>query len=488
MRKARLAIIKLILASLAVALPVGALSEVLGEADAVEVAEEPAGAFEIVGHEPLSNRGMNAALAIHGDYAYVGSRTDGKLGNVNEAGIMVVDISDPANLEVVHEMGPPSEANPGESSRELRVWQSQEILVVLHTNCSPLIHVCQPQNRNLFRFYDVSGDKGAEPELIVELHRDTHEFFLWEDPFDPEYALVFGGSAGRQMQVWDISPVLDGQEPVTLWEGDHGYSSGGAHSLSVSNDGTTGFLALLTGGFAAVDFSDFPNRVENPEPRHITPDDARPTWPGAGAHSAVKLWGKDWVYVSDEVYGEAARALGPHGCPWGWARMVDITDPEAPSVEAEYRLEENDEDFCFMDTPRPFTSFSAHNPTQTPNIVFSSWHSGGMQAIDVSDPANPTQLAELRPDPLPYVTQEDPMLSAGLDKVVMWSYPIISDGIIYVADLRNGLYALRYTGPFEDEVAGITFLEGNSNLGDALCFEPVSSPDHDEELFLPAHC
>src|ERR687890_792553 len=33
------------------------------------------GKFKEVGHEPLRNRGMNAALAVHGDYAYVGSRT-----------------------------------------------------------------------------------------------------------------------------------------------------------------------------------------------------------------------------------------------------------------------------------------------------------------------------------------------------------------------------------------------------------------------------
>jgi hypothetical protein len=35
-------------------------------------------------------------------------------------------------------------------------------------------------------------------------------------------------------------------------------------------------------------------------------------------------------------------------------------------------------------------------------------------------------------------------------------------------DIRNGLYILRYTGPHADEVAGVRFLEGNSNLGDAL--------------------
>ena len=65
------------------------------------------------------------------------------------------------------------------------------------------------------------------------------------------------------------------------------------------------------------------------------------------------------------------------------------------------------------------------------------------------------------------------MLSAGQDKVAMWSYPIIRDGLIYVTDIRNGLYVLKYTGPHSSEVDDIEFLEGNSNLGDALLFEPV---------------
>jgi hypothetical protein len=64
------------------------------------------------------------------------------------------------------------------------------------------------------------------------------------------------------------------------------------------------------------------------------------------------------------------------------------------------------------------------------------------------------------------VALEDPALSRGPNKVVMWSYPIIRNGLIYVTDIRNGLYVLRYTGPHADEVMGTTFLEGNSNLGD----------------------
>ena len=49
---------------------------------------------------------------------------------------------------------------------------------------------------------------------------------------------------------------------------------------------------------------------------------------------------------------------------------------------------------------------------------------------------------------------EDPRLSVDPDtgrheKVVMWSYPIVKDGLIYVIDLRNGLYVLKYRGDFE---------------------------------------
>ena len=38
----------------------------------------------------------------------------------------------------------------------------------------------------------------------------------------------------------------------------------------------------------------------------------------------------------------------------------------------------------------------------------------------------------------------------------MWSYPVIQDGLIYTVDLRNGLYILKYNGPYEQEVDDIS--------------------------------
>ena len=58
----------------------------------------------------------------------------------------------------------------------------------------------------------------------------------------------------------------------------------------------------------------------------------------------------------------------------------------------------------------------------------------------------------------------------------MWSYPIIKGGLIYVIDIRNGLYILRYSGPHADEINNVKFLEGNSDLGDAAALERSSAP------------
>jgi hypothetical protein len=45
-----------------------------------------------------------------------------------------------------------------------------------------------------------------------------------------------------------------------------------------------------------------------------------------------------------------------------------------------------------------------------------------------------------------------------LCRLLRRSYPIIREGLVYVVDVRNGLYVLRYTGAHAAEVAGLIFL------------------------------
>lgn len=426
---------------------------------------ESTGWFELIGHTPLLQRGMNAGLAVYGNYAYVGSRTD---GSHPDAGVLVVDISNPTNPQVVYQIGPPEEGNPGQTSRELRVWPEQELLLVLNFQCEVGLHDCDPSfappNIN---FYNISGPNAAAPVLIATygLPRLPHEFFLWDDPNVPGRALLYvstPGVIGDNLLVIDVSQARQGLfQEVNSWNAPRGPLNGTLHSLSLSVDGRRAYLAYLRNGFMIVDTSQIADGIPNPQVRLLTPPESWIQWSGPGPHSAVKLFGKPYALVTEEVYGR---------CPWGWTSLFDITNEANPWIVAEYKLDPyNMLERCgeFAADPYRFTSFAAHNPTLTKNLAFITWHSGGLQAVLIENPLQPRKVAEFLPAPLSAVQTEDPALSSGVDKVVMWSYPIIEDGLIYVADVRNGLYVLKYHGPFEAEVAGIRFLEGNSNLGEA---------------------
>jgi hypothetical protein len=174
------------------------------------------------------------------------------------------------------------------------------------------------------------------------------------------------------------------------------------------------------------------------------------------------------------VYG--TFTFDNQGCRWGWARLIDVSDPTRPFITGEYTIDENNLSFCGSPADDAVTestrSYSSHNPTLTQNLAIIDWHSGGLQIIDTSDPTHPVQAGFFVPDPPASVANEDPALSQGAasknHKTVFWSYPIINNGSIYVIDVRNGLFIFKYTRPHADEVKEIHFLEGNSNLGDAV--------------------
>ena len=448
--------------------------------------EKAKGKFDLVGHDALRNRGMNAGLAVHGDYAYVGSRTDGLHPN---AGVLVVDVSDPSAPTVVHEIGKPNESNIGETSRELRVLPEQELLVVMNlgSNCSFIIHACSPTQLTVddnYRFYDISGDKAAAPELVSEYvpSVNPHEFFLWDDPKNKGRTLMFQSTPGggqTHLLVTDVSKARSGKFPeIFSWATviPDPETDNRLHSLTVTPDGKRAHLAYLGGGLLELDISDIAAGAKKPEAKLVTDITKRAAWGDPGAHSAVKLFNQDYVLASDEVYGQIPGLLPDHGCPWGWVRIIDIRDHADPKIATEFKLPENTQESCddpTFNTPErnALSSYSAHNPTLTQNLALITWHSAGLQAIDLSKPTSPKLAAQYRPEPLPAVTQEDPVLSSGRDKVVMWSFPIIKDGLIYVVDVRNGLYILEYKGPHEKEVSSVKFLEGNTNFGDTMKIE-----------------
>ena len=439
----------------------------------------------LVGHSPLEHRGMNSAPAIIGDFIYIGSRTDGSTeGN----DVLIVDASDPTNPMVVGRIGPPHQGLIGMSSRELRAIPDKNLLIVLNFACSTRIHACRYSTSSFpdsggaaetdnLKFYDVSNP--TQPALVATYDFGTspgtpfdgpHEFFLWRDPSDSNRVLLYVAKpiAAPQLVVLDVSDTknisvvadFDPERDAELVEV-RGTNTL-LHSVGVSADGTVGYISYQSAGLLIADFSDIAKATAEPEIRLLAPQENRidysPPHP-PGTHSAVQVPNRDLVIVTDEVY---AAPQSP-GCPWGWARLIDMSNPTMPTIAGEYRPIENHPSFCTNGDGGPENVvYTAHNTTATPNLALITWYAGGLHIVDISQAHMPELLFQYRPDPLQSVTTEDPTLG-GAD-VSMWSYPIIKDGLIYVTDSRNGLYILRYSGPHDREIDEITFREGNSNL------------------------
>ncbi|MBA2273388.1 MAG: hypothetical protein H0W21_05710 [Actinobacteria bacterium] len=450
--------------------------------------------FELVGHNPLFRRGMNAAPAIYKDHLYVGNRTDGSRGH-DRPGVLVVDIKNPRHPRVVHEIGPPDEGVASQSSRELRVWPEKKLLIVMNFTCSTFIHACAPgEEAWSFRFYDLSGSHAARPKLISTYKSSLfpHEMFLWEDPVREKRALLYISTPHSSESLNDDTPNLvvtdiskarqDQFEEVATFTANPFFTAEeienqdvALHSMATSPDGQRTYLSYLGGGFMVLDTTELAANEANPKVELISPAHNSPRWPNQTVHSAVKMLGSDYVVTTDEIYGDLLDdfAFEDHGCPWGWAHIIDVSDEVNPQLVGEYKIDENKESYCRSEVGQDpantyFTSYSVHNPTVLSNVGLFTWHSGGLQAMDLSDAGQPQAGGFFYPKPLADVDTEDPALSQGLSKVVMWSYPIIKDGLIYVIDVRNGLYILRYTGPQHEEIASVNFFEGNSNLGDAV--------------------
>ncbi len=407
-------------------------------AASVRAAASPSASLTLVGQSSLGSRGMNAALTLAASCAYIGSRRD--------AAPVVLDISTPASPQVVGQLT----SHSGSTPRELRAIPANHELVVLNyaINGGP----------NGLDIYQWAADCRT-PKLAghYDFGRSVpHEFYLWQDPQRPARFLAFVtmfASAGNALNVIDVSNPA-APSVVSGWSTPSSYGYAPLHSIALTPDGRTAYLSLWTGGLVVADSSAFATNATSPTLRLLTSPGALFKTPPGNVHSAVPVPGKSLVITTDERY---PTPYG-QGCPFGPAHVVDVSNPAQPAALATMAIAENNPSACSAAGSGTWTS---HNPTLTADLALISWYSGGLQVFGLDDPANPALMASARPSGVTPTLRD---IQLGITASMTWSYPVISGGLIYVADINQGLLIYRYQGPHQDEIQGVGFAEGNSNL------------------------
>jgi hypothetical protein len=365
--------------------------------------------------------------------------------------VEIVDIADPAHPRRAGSL-------PGRrltTARELRTVPDRKLLVVLS-------YALGGGGANRLDVYAWQADC-AQPALVGAYDfggRTPHEFYLWQQPGGARLLLftsMFSGGA-NDLQVVDASdpasPKLAGTWTPPM---------GSLHSIALSDDGRRAYLSLWRGGLLVGDSSQFITGQPNPQLSLLTPRTAAlPAPPGGNVHSAVPIRGRDLLIVTDERY------LPTPTC--GPARLVDVSNPQQPRQVSVLTSPEDDRAPC---PSSPAGTYTSHNPTPVGDLAFISWYSSGLQVFDVSNAASPVRLAEFRPQSVE-PGERDRQL--GVTSTLTWSYPIVRDGLIFVADINQGLYVLRYQGPHQDQVEQVGFAEGNSNQFRPRAAAPTPAP------------
>ncbi|MGH2805831.1 MAG: LVIVD repeat-containing protein [Actinomycetota bacterium] len=112
-------------------------------------------------------------------------------------------------------------------------------------------------------------------------------------------------------------------------------------------------------------------------------------------HSVAATSDGNYLVVGDEALGTAGgicnmSANHPTGAVW----VYDISDPQTPALVSFYGLQRED----------PALLCTAHNYNFIPGTRYlvAGWYLGGMNVLDLSDPANPVEVAHFRTDDSDY--------------------------------------------------------------------------------------
>lgn len=378
--------------------------------------------MRLCGHIDLDGRGDCMHVNVVDGVAYIGHM------GYNDLGTSIVDVSEPTRPSLITQILRP----PGTHSHKVQVRDG--LLLVNH-------------ERNRFEdspaewsagmaVYDVSDP--ARPDRIgfyPTPGTGVHRLAWWQG----DLVYVSGtdeGYRGRFLHIVDVADpaapkevgrwwypgqrVSAGEEPS--WEpadeagpGDQGRQYTLHHALP---HGDRVYMGYWDGGFVTLDVSD-PSA-----PRMVNHLELGPE--SRNTHTAQRLPGRDIVVVTDE---QLTRWIGVQRHVW----VLDVSDEANPQVLSRFPVPPGSRH-------HEKVRWGPHNLHEMrpgtfvdPSIVFLTYFGGGLRVYDLTDPAQPQEVAHFLP-PAP----------EGRTSVQLNDVTVSAEGRVYVTDRHGeGLYILE---------------------------------------------
>lgn len=347
-----------------------------------------------------------------------------------EAGVNVLDMSDPTHPVLTTRLLTPAMLSPHES---LVLSQERGILAAVLGN--PAFYP------GAVDVYDISADcrypvlKASAPVGVL-----GHESGM-----APDGRTFYSASPGTPtLTAVDISnPSL----PLPLVT-----ASVQSHGLSISNDGNRAYVAAGGGaGLIILDTSEVQARKPNPQIREIS----RLAWdtisiPQNAIPFTIK--GHPYVLEIDEYStGSGGVIVSAHGPTVGAGRIIDIGDERNPKVISDLRLavHQPENRAATADDPgaqNPTQGYAGHYcnlPTRVdPTIVACSMIISGLRIFDITNPHKPREVAYYNAPVLPH-------LGAGFFEASNWAMSspsfVPERKEIWYSDGFQGFFVLRVT-------------------------------------------
>jgi hypothetical protein len=334
-----------------------------------------------------------------------------------DAGVLIVDVRDPANPTVIGRTS--YQAGEEGNAHSIDTHDDEEILIQADEDFSPFEFQF---TSNAFEGSRIAVEPAFTPPIVQRPGREMAGDVVHVGrgcPADPRPVPPGSGIAVADPYLADPAGKI-----ALIERGGCRFDNkiaraqqAGAIGVVVYNDATGGEGLVLMGGESPV--------IDGP--------------PGiAGTEitiPAVFVQRSTGLLLRDGAQPVTARAAAVFN-GWGYLRFFDISDPANPVQLSTFATPNTNNEAVALDG-----IWSVHNPEvlreddDESNTLYVSWYSDGVRVLDIRNPTRPREIAS-------WTGQGGP---AGAPPVNIWSV-VPHRGLLLASDRDFGLYVLRHRG------------------------------------------